>query len=52
VLSWRCPVYRWREFVVGAARNRRTCRLVTVSARVGLGSHRTGGREDPKRSQP
>jgi hypothetical protein len=29
VLAWWCPVYRWRELVVGAGMNRRTCRFDT-----------------------
>jgi len=48
VLSWRCPVYRWRELVAGAGMEQRTCRPDTDSAvHIGLFSHPAGERETP-----
>jgi len=52
VLSWRCPVYRWREFVVGAGMEQENLSSRDRLGEGGLGQPPTGGREDPQRWQP
>ena len=50
VLAWRCPVYRWRELVVGAGMEQENLSSrYRLGRQVGLFSHPVGEREDPKR---
>ena len=52
VLAWRCPVYRWRELVVGAGMEQENLSSRDRLGVGGLGQLPGGGREDPKRVQP
>ena len=52
VPAWRCPVYRWREFVVGAGMEQENLSSRYRPAGVGWFSHPVGKRETPKRRQP
>jgi hypothetical protein len=52
VLAWRCPVYRWRELVVGAGMEQENLSSRYRPAEVGWFSHPVGERETPKRRQP
>ena len=52
VPAWRCPVYRWRELVVGAGMEQENLSSRYRPAVVGWFSHPVGKRETPKRRQP
>jgi len=53
VLAWRCPVYRWRELVVGAGMEQENLSSRYRSGRSGgVFGHPAGERETPKRAKP
>ena len=52
VPAWRCPVYRWRELVVGAGMEQENLSSRYRPDGVGWFSYLVGKRETPKRRQP
>jgi hypothetical protein len=50
VLSWRCPVYRWRELVAGAGMEpENLSSRYRLGRSLGLVHHSAGKRETPER---